>query len=382
MDQVQYSTLLDALRHVPDPRHARGKRHDWTVILGVIAGAVLSHQRSAAAIAHWIHSHAPLLLAAFEPQRGRLPSEATIRRALRHVDVAHLEHHLAQLQKPPSSPRPITTPAPLRGAAVDGKYVRGAGTHGVPTLLVSLVTHDPVRVVAQGRAAPHQHEGKAIAQLLVGQDLTGLVLTLDAGLTDPTLARQLLAQGGHYLMVVKRNHARLYEEMTWYFDTPPLRCDRPWRMSETLGKGHGRIEQRRLTCTDDLHDYLTWPGVQQVLRRECERQVVKTGQVSRSVTYALTSLPATAASARQIEQWWRGHWTIENRVHYVRDVTLGEDAHQMHTGHAPQVLATLRNAVLNQLRAAGWTNMAAALRHYSYSVPRALQFIGLPIPGL
>ncbi len=67
-------------------------------------------------------------------------------------------------------------------------------------------------------------------------------------------------------------------------------------MSETLGKGHGRIEQRRLTCTDDLDDDLTWPGVQQVLRRECERQIVKTGQVSRSVSYALTSLPATAAS--------------------------------------------------------------------------------------
>ncbi len=380
MDQDQYSNLMSALAAVPDPRYARGKRHAWPVLLGVIASAVLSQQRSAAAIADWVHSHTALLLAAFQPHRGRLPREATIRRALRHVDVNHLEHHLAHVQGLSSLPRPTTTPAPPRGAAVDGKYVRGAGAHGSPTLLVSLVTHDPVHVVAQRRAAPHQHEGKAIAQLLMDRDLTGLVLTLDAGLTDPKLARQIRAQGGHYLMVVKRNHARLYEEMSWYFDTPPLPCDRPWRMSETLGKGHGRIEQRRLTCTDDLQDYLTWPGVQQVLRRECERQIVKTGHVSRSVTYALTSLPATAASARQLAQWWRGHWTIENKVHYVRDVTLGEDAHQMHTGQAPQVLATLRNALLNQLRAAGWTNMAAALRHYSYAPTAALQFIGVPAP--
>ena len=147
-----------------------------------------------------------------------------------------------------------------------------------------------------------------------------------------------------------------------------------------MGKGHGRIEQRRLTCTDDLHDYLTWPGVQQVLRRECERQIVKTGQVSRPVTYALTSVPAPAASPHQLEQWWRGHWTIENWVHYVRDVTLGEDAHQMYTGHAPQVLATLRNALLNRLRAAGWTNMAAAVRHFSYAPMVALRFIGVPDP--
>lgn len=378
MDQPQYSTLFDALAAVPDPRQARGKRLEWPFILGVIASAVLSHQRSAAAIAHWVHTHAPLLLTAFQPRRGRVPSEATIRRALRHIDVDQLEHQLAQLRGPTPAPRSTTTPAPPRGAAVDGKYVRGAGTHGCRTLLVSLVTHAPTWVVAQRRTAPHQHEGKAVAQLLTGRNLTGVVVTLDAGLTDPKLARQILAQGGHYLMVVKRNQARLYEEMTWYFDHPPLLCDRPWRTSETLTKGHGRLEHRRLTCTDDLDNYLTWPGVQQVLRRECERRILRTGHVSQAVSYALTSLPATAVSAAQLEQLWRGHWMIENRVHYVRDVTLGEDAHQMHAAHAPQVLAALRNAVLNQLRAAGWTNMAAALRHYSYAPSAALQFLGVP----
>jgi predicted transposase YbfD/YdcC len=209
-----------------------------------------------------------------------------------------------------------------------------------------------------------------------------MVLTLDAGLTDPKLARQILTQGGHYRMVVKRNHARLYEELTWYFDTPPLPCDQPWRISETLGKGHGRLEHRRLTCTDDVDNYLQWPGVQQVLRRQCERRQFTTGQVSHTVTYAVTSLPSMAVSAARLEQLWRGHWTIENCVHYVRDVTLGEDAHQMYTGHAPQVLATVRNALLNLLRSAGWTNMAAAFRHYSYSPTAALQFIGVLPPRL
>lgn len=63
-------------------------------------------------------------------------------------------------------------------------------------------------------------------------------------------------------------------------------------------------------------------------------------------------------------------------MHYVRDVTLGEDAHQMHTGHAPEALATIRNSLLNLLRADGWTNMAAAFRHYNGSVQDAMQFIG------
>jgi hypothetical protein len=170
--------------------------------------------------------------------------------------------------------------------------------------------------------------------------------------------------------------------MTWYFDNPPLLCDRPWRTRETLTKGHGRLEHRRLTWTDDLDTYLTWPGVQQVLRRVCERRTLATGHVSEQVRSARTSLASVAASAAQVEQFWRGQWTIEKRVHDVRDVTLGEDAHQIYTGHAPPKLATLRNAVLNQVRAAGWTNMAAALRHYSYSVPTALQCMGLPIPTL
>ena len=139
-------------------------------------------------------------------------------------------------------------------------------------------------------------------------------------------------------MVVKRNRRQLYDELGWFFDTPPLPCDRPWRSLTTVNKGHGRLETRQLTCTDDLDDYLHWPGVQQVLRRACERVVLKTGEVTHAISYAVTSLPACAATVDELAALWRGHWSIENRRHYVRDVTLGEDACQMHTGQAPQAL--------------------------------------------
>jgi hypothetical protein len=107
---------------------------------------------------------------------------------------------------------------------------------------------------------------------------------------------------------------------------------------------------------------------------------LRTGRVSQTSTYARTSLPATAATVAQLNHCWRGHWTIANRVHAVRDVSLGEAAQQLHTGHAPQVLAALRNAVLNLLRAAGWTNIAAAQRHYSYAPTAALHVLGVPVP--
>jgi hypothetical protein len=132
---------------------------------------------------------------------------------------------------------------------------------------------------------------------------------------------------------------------------------------------------RELTNTY-LDDYLAWPGVRQVLRREGERVIRKTGEVPWAVTYGLTSLAASEAPPSELASLRRGHWTIENRRHDVRDVTFGEDATQLYTGHAPQALAALRNSLISLLRAAGWRNIAAGLRHYTAAAQEALQFIG------
>lgn len=92
--------------------------------------------------------------------------------------------------------------------------------------------------------------------------------------------------------------------------------------------------------------------------------------------HGITSLTFAEVSAAQIETLWRNHWTIENRKHYVRDVTFGEDRNQMHTGNAPQVLAALRNGLIDLWRSQGWTNLADAIRTYAASVAQTLSFIG------
>ena len=112
------------------------------------------------------------------------------------------------------------------------------------------------------------------------------------------------------------------------------------------------------------------------MRRHCRRVILKTGEVSEEVSYGMTSLPPNEADVVTREELWRAPWTIENRVHYVRAVTLGEDAGQVHTGNAPQALAALRNGLLSLLRSKGWTNIADALRHYGASVHRALDLVG------
>jgi hypothetical protein len=109
-----------------------------------------------------------------------------------------------------------------------------------------------------------------------------------------------------------------------------------------------------------LNDYLDWPAVAQVGRRE--RTVVVGGEATVEVQYLITSVPRDRADAAALLGWLRGHWGIENRLHWVRDVTLGEDASRVRSGSAPQVLAALRNLAISHLRLAGVTNIAAALR--------------------
>jgi len=171
------------------------------------------------------------------------------------------------------------------------------------------------------------------------------------------------------------------EAIAYLFDNPP------WTASEkaveyqrytTTDKGHGRIERRILETSASLNDYLDWPGLQQVMKRTIRRTIVKTGEVSESITYGITSLPPEKADARTLERLWRGHWPIENRVHYVRDVSMGEDAGRSHRGNAPVVLAFLRNLVLSLLRLMGWDSIPSAFRYYRTRLRESLQLLGLP----
>jgi len=374
MDAPQYTDLLAALRAVPDPRHRRGQRDAWPLLLTLIAAALASGERNLRAVGQWVSEHADELVALLEPPRRRLPSTATLRRALRAVDLAALEHCLSALAAAPSAG--VATGAPWVGLAVDGKAVRGANRHGAAVHLVGLVRHGDGAVLGQVAVAAKSNEITAVPRVLAGRNLAGTVTTLDALLTQRALAEQIRAQGGHYLMVVKPNQPALYAAVDRLFAAPPppVAADRA-AAATTVGQGHGRLERRRLERSAALTGYLEWPDAQQVLRRTCRRVILATGEIQEEVTYGVTSLPPEAVTPAQIEELWRGHWTIENRVHYVRDVTLGEDACQVRVGAAPQALAVLRNALLVLLRAVGWTLIPDALRHYGAYAHRALALL-------
>lgn len=374
MDGHEYTTVVAALETVPDPRKPRGQRYAWSQLLTLVVAAIASGQRHGHGIGQWVAEHA----AELQTRLGlaRVPSEATLRRVVRRVEVTAVEEALRAWVAPQAS----ASQTPVMGVAVDGKELRGAGRHGPPVVLVALVRHDGL-VLDQQAAASKLAEGAAVRHLVERHSLAGLVVTADALLAGRALAARIRAQQGHYLLVIKGNQpcsqqviADLFATAAW---TVAERAQE-YRQHRTVEKGHGRLETRVLEASSTLTGWLDWPDLGQVLKRTTRRVILATGEVDEQVTYAVTSLPPADASAADLERLWRGHWGIEHQVHYVRDVTFGEDAGQAYRGHTPQTLAALRNAVLTLLRTAGWTRIADALRHYAAHLDETLALIGVP----
>jgi predicted transposase YbfD/YdcC len=146
--------------------------------------------------------------------------------------------------------------------------------------------------------------------------------------------------------------------------------------TETSHKEHGRVVRRELETTTRLAGHLDWPGVAQVCRLvRTTRERGRDDHVE--VEYGITSVPRDLANAAQLLAWKRGHWGIENRSHYVRDVTMGEDASRIRTGSAPQNMAALRNAILNLLRSQKCVNVAATLRNFAYHPWKLFLMLGI-----
>jgi hypothetical protein len=147
-------------------------------------------------------------------------------------------------------------------------------------------------------------------------------------------------------------------------------------VATSVDKAHGRVEKRTLRTTSILTLQQKWPGLKQGF--EVRRERTERGETTVEVVYGITSLGPEQATAPQLLQLVRDHWRIENCLHWVRDVTLGEDACRVRRGSAPQVLAALRNGVVHLLREVPAESRAAAVERLSARPQEALRLIGLP----
>lgn len=202
-------------------------------------------------------------------------------------------------------------------------------------------------------------------------NLDGKLVTGDALYCQRGFCQGVVAAGADYLVIVKANQPDLYEDIR---TAEPVVGER-YRYAESEGRHGDRDERRRLWATGALSGYVDWPHAQQVCK--VEREVERRGEFTVEVRYAITS---SRAGPKALLKVVRGHWKIENRLHYVRDVTFAEDASQVRTGSAPQVMAVLRNVALGILRRMGVTNIAAAIRDIGWSPGEALRVIGIAPP--
>lgn len=387
------SGLLECFAAVPDPRSRRGVRHSLPAILGLCTAAVLSGQVSLTDITDWV-SHAPQdVLEALGCRQGKdtrctPPHPDTIERVFALLGAQSLADglgdYLLRRAGLGAVTFPIGGPVLVPAIAVDGKAVRGAiGADGQIPYLLAAATHHDSAVIAERLIGAKTNEVPEFQPLLRNLDIAGCVLTMDAAHTVRSHARFIAEElGAHFVMIVKHNQKGLFDRLnTLDWTSVPV-------THTTIEKGHGRRETRTIQVLDAPED-LGFPHVAQVflIERYTTRKVRKRTQGSRKyrtvevntaiAVLGITSLSAREAAPHHLATYVRGHWSIENKIHWVRDVTFREDASQVKTGSRPRIMATLRNFAIGLIRQAGHTKIAATIRRIKNDPWLLLTLLGL-----
>jgi predicted transposase YbfD/YdcC len=388
--------LLARLAAVPDPRGRRGKRYKLSTLLAIVVCAMTgSGHDSFVSVGEWCQRATAEQLGRLgvpkDPFTGRrrVPDERTLRDVLARVDPAALAGAGFAYLRPliaRAAAAPVRALAPggvtereqrrahqtahhsgsgrirRQAYAVDGKYLRGARRpDGSRAIVLSAVRHGDGVTIAAREIAAKSNEIPEFAPLLDqidDADLADAVVSADAMHAQRAHAAYLVRErGAHYLLTVKNNQPTLARQLRAL----------PWKQVPVLhrqtGRGHGREEQR-LVQVVTVKDLL-FPHARQVLRIQRRRREIGAKQWSTETVYAVTDLTAEQATAAELATWARGHWTVENTVHWTRDVVFGEDASQVRTRNAPAVLASIRDLIRGALHLAGHTNIASGRRAHT-----------------
>lgn len=380
-----------AFTSVPDPRDPRGVRHPLPATLALVTMAMLRGHATLAAITGWISRAGQDLLAAAGarvlPDGTRAaPCGRTVTRILGQADPDAVDEAVCRyladgdraLRAAAPGPAPAAEkneegeeePALRPQVACDGKYVRGARrADGTSLILLSAATPEGV-TLAQREIPSKTNEVPEIGPMLRGLNgyypLAGHVLTADALHTTEEFADLAGELGAGAVLTVKDNQPTLraaLDNALWAHAACHV----------TRDKGHGRRETRsHLVMDAPAGIKALFPPAEQVSRVIRTRTVtfwLNDGHTRTRVTrtgtetvYLVITMPARQAPPAHVAAYTRNHWGIENRVHWVRDLTLREDSSQVRAGSRPRIMATLRNLGTGLIRQAGLSEIAATIR--------------------
>src|SRR5215475_13150583 len=411
--------LRERLAMVPDPRSTRGLRHSLMSILLITVCALSAGKDGYTAIEAWANDAPPAVLEAldvrFDPFLARhvCPDESTIRTTIGRVNPDDLAatgcRYLADLAEGRATVRrdvaderearrartaaaasPDTggtssrvgggsgSASTAKGFAIDGKRLAGArrgdGSH---VNLLSMVEHGSGTTAAQREIPAKTNEVPEVTQLLAGVDVRGDVLTLDALHTQRGTAEAVVVDHhAAYLLMIKANQPSLLAAVAARFTQSNAFFQDAGRYFSQSTTGHGRVESReiRVGCAEGI-DFPHAAQVFQIIRRS--KKLRSRSWEHKEVAFGVTALSADQAGPADLAGYAKNHWAVENKSHYVRDVTFREDASQTRTRHAPANLASLRNIVIGAFRRAGHVNIAHARSLHANSYERVVSLFGL-----
>jgi predicted transposase YbfD/YdcC len=347
LSQLKAQTLFESLTLIKDPRVERTKLHSLVDILVIAICAMICGAEDWEDMAEFGLAKQEWFSTFLELKNG-IPSHDTFRRVFILLDTDELKVSFLEW---------IRSAVSLSGGSlvsIDGKNLRGSKSpaNGKKALnIVSAWASEQSVVLGQVKCQEKSNEITAIPELLQLLELKGCIVTIDAIGCQKEIVKQIVAKEANYVISLKGNQGTLHKEVKEYLDWAERIKFKEigFDYYSSLEKGHGRIEKRRCWVTEEigwLKEKAEWANLQSVIMVEAEREIMG-GEKTVERRYFMSSLAANAAEALRSV---RGHWAIENELHWCLDIGFREDDCRTRTGHAAENLATLRHLGLNLLK--------------------------------
>ena len=344
MTDIVETGFLDIFQELDDPRIERKKLHPVPEILLLTLCAVISGCDGWSDIELFGKTHLDFLRRYLTYKHG-VPSDDTLRRFFRAIDPEKFQSLFRKWTQ-----SCLTPDVTDKVVAIDGKTLRGSVDNDKSAIhMVSAFASEAGIVLGQIKTAEKSNEITAIPELLEWLDIRGAIVTIDAMGCQKAIAEKIIEGEGNYLLALKGNQSSLHDDVKLHFEQPTKTSISTMMHAKTTNKGHGRIEIRNCRMSCDI-DWLKarhpkWVKLNSIIAITSERYTNDKVQIE--TRYFISSLNENAPQALNAV---RSHWGIENKLHWVLDMSFGEDQSHIRKNNAPTNMAVMRHVALNMMR--------------------------------